>query len=124
MKSPRRGTRCPILGDIPVLGYLFQEHLNARTKRNLLIFVTPTILEQRYGTGLEDQVYRPASQRRGIRRSERLAKQCQRRRAPRPDLEPPGRERLSGPRHRAGSREDALHEHGKGPGLLRTFVVG
>src|SRR5205085_11013146 len=48
--------KVPIMGDIPVLGYLFQEHLNARTKRNLLVFVTPTILEQRYGTGLEDQV--------------------------------------------------------------------
>ncbi len=49
-------TKLPIMGDIPILGYLFQEHLNARTKRNLLVFVTPTILEQRYGTGLEDQV--------------------------------------------------------------------
>src|SRR4029434_8345538 len=48
--------KVPVMGDIPILGYLFQEHLNARTKRNLLIFVTPTILEQRYGTGLEDQV--------------------------------------------------------------------
>ncbi len=48
--------KVPIMGDIPVLGYLFQERLNARTKRNLLVFVTPTILEQRYGTGLEDQV--------------------------------------------------------------------
>ena len=49
-------TKVPVMGDIPILGYLFQEHLNARTKRNLLVFVTPTILEQRYGTGLEDQV--------------------------------------------------------------------
>jgi type IV pilus assembly protein PilQ len=49
-------TKVPIMGDIPILGYLFQEKLNARTKRNLLVFVTPTILEQRYGTGLEDQV--------------------------------------------------------------------
>ena len=49
-------TKVPVLGDLPVLGYLFQEHLNARTKRNLLVFVTPTIIEQRYGTGLEDQV--------------------------------------------------------------------
>jgi type II secretory pathway component GspD/PulD (secretin) len=48
--------KVPILGDIPVLGSFFQEKLNARTKRNLLVFVTPTILEQRYGTGLEDQV--------------------------------------------------------------------
>ncbi len=49
-------TKVPIMGDIPVLGYFFQERLNARTKRNLLVFVTPTILEQHYGTGLEDQV--------------------------------------------------------------------
>ncbi len=48
--------KVPIMGDIPVLGYFFQEKLNARTKRNLLVFVTPTILAQRYGTGLEDQV--------------------------------------------------------------------
>jgi len=49
-------TKVPIMGDIPILGYLFQEKLNARTKRNLLVFVTPTIIDQRYGTGLEDQV--------------------------------------------------------------------
>jgi len=55
-ETSKARTKVPIMGDIPVLGYLFQEHLNARTKRNLLIFVTPTILEQRYGTGLEDQI--------------------------------------------------------------------
>jgi Flp pilus assembly secretin CpaC len=44
------------MGDIPIIGYLFQEKLNARTKRNLLIFITPTIIKQGYGTGLEDQV--------------------------------------------------------------------
>ncbi len=49
-------TKVPVLGDIPILGYLFQERLNSRTKRNLLIFVTPTIIDQHYGTGLEDQV--------------------------------------------------------------------
>jgi type IV pilus secretin PilQ/predicted competence protein len=49
-------SKVPILGDIPVLGYFFQEKLNARTKRNLLVFVTPTIIDQHYGTGLEDQV--------------------------------------------------------------------
>jgi type IV pilus assembly protein PilQ len=49
-------TKVPILGDVPLLGYFFQERLNARTKRNLLVFVTPTIIDQRYGTGLEDQV--------------------------------------------------------------------
>jgi type IV pilus secretin PilQ/predicted competence protein len=48
--------KVPVLGDIPLLGYFFGERLNARTKRNLLVFVTPTIIDQRYGTGLEDQV--------------------------------------------------------------------
>ncbi len=48
--------KVPFLGDIPGLGYFFQERLNARTKRNLLVFVTPTIIDQHYGTGLEDQV--------------------------------------------------------------------
>lgn len=49
-------SKVPIVGDIPILGYLFQEKLNARVKRNLLVFVTPTIIDQHYGTGLEDQV--------------------------------------------------------------------
>jgi type IV pilus secretin PilQ/predicted competence protein len=49
-------TKVPGLGDIPVLGYLFQSRNNQRVKRNLLVFVTPTIIDQNYGTGLEDQV--------------------------------------------------------------------
>ncbi|PYL37591.1 MAG: hypothetical protein DMF34_09855, partial [Verrucomicrobia bacterium] len=49
-------SKVPILGDVPILGYFFQEKLNARTKRNLLVFVTPTIIDGRYGTGLEDQI--------------------------------------------------------------------
>jgi type IV pilus assembly protein PilQ len=48
--------KVPMLGDVPVLGYLFQNHLNSRVKRNLLVFVTPTIINSKYGTGLEDQV--------------------------------------------------------------------
>jgi type IV pilus secretin PilQ/predicted competence protein len=48
--------KVPLIGDVPVLGYLFQNHLNSRTKRNLLVFVTPTIIDSKYGTGLEDQV--------------------------------------------------------------------
>jgi type IV pilus assembly protein PilQ len=48
--------KVPVIGDVPVLGYLFQNHLNSRTKRNLLVFVTPTIITSKYGTGLEDQV--------------------------------------------------------------------
>jgi type IV pilus secretin PilQ/predicted competence protein len=49
-------TKVPVMGDVPVLGYLFQSRTNVRTKRNLLVFVTPTIIDQSYGTGLEDQV--------------------------------------------------------------------
>src|SRR5207302_10584349 len=49
-------TKVPLLGDIPVIGYAFQSHDNERHKRNLLVFVTPTIIDQRYGSGLEDQV--------------------------------------------------------------------
>ncbi len=55
-ETTKARSKVPVLGDIPVLGYLFQEKLNARTKRNLLVFVTPTIIDQHYGTGLEDQV--------------------------------------------------------------------
>ena len=49
-------TKVPMMGDVPVLGYLFQSRSNARVKRNLLVFVTPTIIDQHYGTGLEDQI--------------------------------------------------------------------
>lgn len=49
-------TKVPVLGDIPFLGYLFQEKVNQRVKRNLLVFVTPTVIKQGYGTGLESQV--------------------------------------------------------------------
>ena len=55
-ESLKQRAKVPVLGDIPVLGYLFQEHVNSRTKRNLLVFITPTIIKQGYGTGLEDQV--------------------------------------------------------------------
>jgi len=49
-------TKVPVLGDIPLFGNVFQERTNVRTKRNLLVFVTPTIIKQGYGTGLEHQV--------------------------------------------------------------------
>jgi len=55
-QATKARTKVPILGDIPLLGYVFQSRENERVKRNLLVFVTPTILDQRYGTGLEDQV--------------------------------------------------------------------
>jgi len=52
----KQRTKVPIAGDIPILGYLFQERVNLRSKRNLLVFVTPTIIKQGYATGLESQV--------------------------------------------------------------------
>jgi type IV pilus assembly protein PilQ len=55
-QATKARTKIPVLGDIPLIGYAFQSHDNERHKRNLLVFVTPTILDQRYGTGLEDQV--------------------------------------------------------------------
>ncbi len=126
MRSNKARNKVPIMGDIPVLGYLFQEHLNARTKRNLLIFVTPTILEQRYGTGLEDQVSGlhhsgeefadPNGWRNNAKGAVRLVPTSNRQIV----------DRLSETRHRAGAEQNALHEHGQGAGLLdRTkFVVG
>ncbi|HMB59528.1 MAG TPA: type IV pilus secretin PilQ family protein, partial [Xanthomonadales bacterium] len=39
--------KVPWLGDIPVLGYLFRRRSNETKKRELLIFVTPTIVEDR-----------------------------------------------------------------------------
>ena len=52
-----KGTsKVPIMGDIPLFGKLFQEKLNTRVKRNLLVFVTPNIINQGYGTGLEPQI--------------------------------------------------------------------
>lgn len=38
-------TKVPILGDIPVLGWAFRKESKERTKANLIIFVTPTIIE-------------------------------------------------------------------------------
>jgi type IV pilus assembly protein PilQ len=37
-------SKVPLLGDIPLLGYLFRTTSRGATKRELLIFVTPQIL--------------------------------------------------------------------------------
>jgi len=37
-------SKIPILGDIPLLGYLFKSHSKSEVKRELLIFLTPHIL--------------------------------------------------------------------------------
>ncbi len=46
-QNKRTGTdKVPLLGDIPLLGYLFQGNTNSTVKRELLIFVTPQILRE------------------------------------------------------------------------------
>ena len=55
-ETSKTHTKVPIVGDIPLFGRLFQEKVTQRTKRNLLVFVTPTVIRQGYGTGLESQV--------------------------------------------------------------------
>ena len=37
-------TQLPLLGDIPLLGYLFKEKSTQETTSTLLVFITPTIL--------------------------------------------------------------------------------
>jgi type II secretory pathway component GspD/PulD (secretin) len=39
-------TKVPILGDAPIFGLLFRKDTKKRDKQNLLIFVTPTIIEE------------------------------------------------------------------------------
>jgi general secretion pathway protein D len=38
-------TKVPVLGDIPILGYLFRADTKSRQKSNLVVFLTPTIVE-------------------------------------------------------------------------------
>jgi len=37
--------KIPLLGDIPLLGYLFRWESNTTTKRNLLVFITPRVVK-------------------------------------------------------------------------------
>jgi type II secretory pathway component GspD/PulD (secretin) len=39
-------TKVPVLGDIPVFGYLFRSDSKQRQKSNLLVFLTPTIVQE------------------------------------------------------------------------------
>ena len=42
----KANSKVPLLGDIPFLGYLFQQNQTSTTKRELLIFITPQILKE------------------------------------------------------------------------------
>jgi general secretion pathway protein D len=35
----------PVIGDVPILGRLFQSRTKSSVKKNLMIFVTPTIVD-------------------------------------------------------------------------------
>lgn len=39
-------TKMPILGDIPVLGWLFKQKSTAKNKTNLLVFLTPSVVKE------------------------------------------------------------------------------
>ena len=43
--SKKSRDKVPVLGDIPVLGRLFRSENSLSIKKNLVIFVTPTILD-------------------------------------------------------------------------------
>jgi type II secretory pathway component GspD/PulD (secretin) len=51
----RAYTKVPIMGDIPGLGAAFRSRSFTKNKRNLLIFITPTLVGPEGSTGLEDQ---------------------------------------------------------------------
>ena len=48
-----RTHKVPVLGDVPVLGFLFRSNHRASEKSELLIFVTPRILKEGLRTGME-----------------------------------------------------------------------
>ncbi len=53
-RKDQREIKVPILGDIPLLGLLFKHNQDVITRHNLLILLTPTILDERAPlTGLE-----------------------------------------------------------------------
>jgi general secretion pathway protein D len=41
----KRKDKVPVLGDLPVVGRLFRSEANSSNKKNLMIFVTPTIID-------------------------------------------------------------------------------
>jgi type IV pilus assembly protein PilQ len=53
-------TKWPILGDIPIIGSFFRSSGRNRSKRELVMLVTPRIVDDNYA-GLPGYAYRPAS---------------------------------------------------------------
>lgn len=44
--ADRKQVQAPILGDVPVLGWLFRNKTNVREKRNMVVLVTPSIVKE------------------------------------------------------------------------------
>ena len=53
-------TKWPILGDIPFIGQYFRNSSNQRQKRELVIMVTPRLLDDEQG-GVYGYGYRPST---------------------------------------------------------------
>lgn len=68
-------SKVPVLGDVPVLGHAFRHRNLTRTKRNLLVFITPTILKPDGGTGLESQAEDFAARHEEVFADERRGKE-------------------------------------------------
>lgn len=47
-------TQVPVLGNLPVLGALFRNQADVRNRRELLVFITPSIVEQAPASGARD----------------------------------------------------------------------
>lgn len=57
-KTSETVSKVPLLGDIPVLGYLFRSTNNSTSKRNLMVFIRPTILrDANIYTGVSSNKY-------------------------------------------------------------------
>jgi general secretion pathway protein D len=54
-------TKVPILGDIPILGWLFKSKTTSKEKANLLVFITPKIIR---GTPGHDEIVGKAMDKR------------------------------------------------------------
>ena len=61
-------TQLPILGDIPLLGWLFKNESSTRQRVNLIVFVTPQII--RSPEEVEDNLRRVLDERRNQMKSE------------------------------------------------------
>ena len=44
MTVTRQVSKVPVLGDIPLLGWLFRSHSTSKEKQNLMVFMRPSIM--------------------------------------------------------------------------------